>query len=276
MKAKHNKKRNTAFVYEALIKEATVAVLKNENERSKKVVDLIREHFNADSLLKRDLECYRSLYENQGLEHEISEKILKEASLSKRMIDPTALFVQQTDVINDVNKNISPAVFNNFVPNYKALATISKMFNTTSPKEKVILENRIIDNMSITEVESSENREIDNIVYKSFVNKFNEKYESGLLEEQKTLLSRYIYSFTDNSLEFKIYLNEEISRLKQKLGEAKQIGEIKADSTMCEKTDQIMDRLSGYSKEMNSENVIMTVLKTQQLVKEIYEDVSQD
>jgi len=77
-------------------------------------------------------------------------------------------------------------------------------------------------------------------------------------------------------LEFKIYLNEEISRLKQKLGEAKQIGEIKADSTMCEKTDQIMDRLSGYSKEMNSENVIMTVLKTQQLVKEIYEDVSQD
>ena len=75
MKAKHNKKRNTAFVYEALIKEATVAVLKNENERSKKVVDLIREHFSADSLLKRDLECYRSLYENQGLDNEISEKL---------------------------------------------------------------------------------------------------------------------------------------------------------------------------------------------------------
>tara|TARA_R110001583_G_scaffold58843_1_gene175181 strand:- start:819 stop:1649 length:831 start_codon:yes stop_codon:yes gene_type:complete len=276
MKAKHNKKRNTAFVYEALIKEATVAVLKNENERSKKVVDLIREHFSADSLLKRDLECYRSLYENQGLEQEISEKILKEASLSKRMIDPTALFAQQTDVINDVNKNISPAVFNNFVPNYKALATISKMFNTTSPKERVILETRIVGNMSETKAEPTENREVDNVVYRSFVDKFNKKYEADLLEEQKTLLSRYISAFTDNSLEFKIYLNEEIGRLKQKLGEAKQISEIKADSVMCEKADQIIDRLNNYSKEMNSENVIMTVLKTQQLVKEIYEDVSQD
>ena len=34
MKVKHNKKRNTAFVYEALINEATVAVLKDDFERS--------------------------------------------------------------------------------------------------------------------------------------------------------------------------------------------------------------------------------------------------
>ena len=67
MKAKHNKKRNTAFVYEALIKEATIAVLKNNNERSKKVIDIIREHFGQDTLLTRDLECYRSLYQNRRL-----------------------------------------------------------------------------------------------------------------------------------------------------------------------------------------------------------------
>jgi len=273
MKAKHNKKRNTAFVYEALIKEATVAVLKNENERSKKVVDLIREHFSADSLLKRDLECYRSLYENQGLDNEISEKIIKEASLSKRMIDPDALFAQQTEVINDVNKNISPSVFNNFVPNYKALATISKMFNTTSPKERVILENKIIDNMSGSEPEETDNRKVDNVVYKSFVNKFNEKYENGLLDEQKTLLTHYISSFTDNSIELKIYLNDEITRLKNKLDEASRVDEIKDDSVMLEKTNQIVQRLKDFSKETISENVIMTVLKTQQLVKEIYEDV---
>ena len=100
MKAKHNKKRNTAFVYEALVKEATIAVLKNDNERSKKAIDIIREHFKQDSLLTRDLECYRSLYENQALETNVCEKILKEASLSKRMIDPDALFAQQTEIIN--------------------------------------------------------------------------------------------------------------------------------------------------------------------------------
>ena len=275
MKAKHNKKRNTAFVYEALIKEATIAVLKNDNERSKKAVDIIREHFNSDSLLTKDLECYKSLYENQSLEPEMSEKILREANISRRMINPDDLFAQQTNIINDVNKTLSPSVFNNFVPNYKALATINKMFNTSSPKEKIILETKIINEMSNTAEVDDNQIAIDNVVYRTFVTKFNEKYDEQLLEEQKNLLSHYITSFSDNSLELKMFLNEEIGRLKEKLTTAKNSDEISSDSSMSDKTQQILDRLDGYSQETISENVIMTVLKTQQLVKEIFEDVSQ-
>ena len=276
MKAKHNKKHNTAFVYEALIKEATIAVLKNDNERSKKAVDIIREHFNSDSLLTKDLECYKSLYENQSLEPEMSEKILREANISRRMINPDDLFAQQTNIINDVNKTLSPSVFNNFVPNYKALATINKMFNTSSPKEKIILETKIINEMSNTAEVDDNQIAIDNVVYRTFVTKFNEKYDEQLLEEQKNLLSHYITSFSDNSLELKMFLNEEIGRLKEKLTTAKNSDEISSDSSMSDKTQQILDRLDGYSQETISENVIMTVLKTQQLVKEIFEDVSQD
>ena len=90
MKAKHNKKRNTAFVYEALIKEATYTILKNDPARTQKVVNVIKKHFTADSLLKKDLECYRSLYENQGFDKETGEKILKESRIAKRMLDPDA------------------------------------------------------------------------------------------------------------------------------------------------------------------------------------------
>jgi hypothetical protein len=272
MKVKHNKKRNTAFVYEALINEATVAVLKDDFERSKKVVDLVRKHFTSDSNLKRDLECYKSLYENQSLETDMSHKILKEANISKRMIDPDGLFDEQTSIINDVNKNLTPSVFNNFVPNYKSLATINKMFNTTSPKEKVILETKIIENMSASLQLDDEHPVIDNIVYKTFVDKFNQKYQEDLLDEQKYLLSHYISSFTDNSIELKMFLNEEIGRLKEKLEEAKNIDEIKSDTSMSSKADKIISKLNSYSQETISENVIMTVLKTQQLVKEIHED----
>jgi len=272
MKVKHNKKRNTAFVYEALINEATVAVLKDDFERSKKVVDLVRKHFTSDSNLKRDLECYKSLYENQSLETDMSHKILKEANISKRMIDPDGLFDEQTSIINDVNKNLTPSVFNNFVPNYKSLATINKMFNTTSPKEKVILETKIIENMSASLQSDDEHPVIDNIVYKTFVDKFNQKYQEDLLDEQKYLLSHYISSFTDNSIELKMFLNEEIGRLKEKLEEAKNIDEIKSDTSMTDKADKIISKLNSYSQETISENVIMTVLKTQQLVKEIHED----
>ena len=88
MKNKHNKKRNTAFVFEALAREATVAIIKGDNERKAKVVSIVRKHFTGDSLLKKDLECYRSLYENQNLDETTSKKIVEAVMAAKRLIDP--------------------------------------------------------------------------------------------------------------------------------------------------------------------------------------------
>ena len=135
MKIKHNKKRNTAFVYESLIREATVAIIKKEINKKNKIVKIIREHFAPDSLLKRDLDCYRSLYADQNLDKEISEKILFETKMQRKFIDPKGVFDEQTALINTVNKEISSSVFSNFVPNYKTLATISQLFSDKiSPK----------------------------------------------------------------------------------------------------------------------------------------------
>ena len=77
MRNKHNKKRNTAFVFEALSREATVAIIKGDQQRKEKVVSIVRKHFTGDSLLKKDLECYRSLYENQELDETTSKKIVE-------------------------------------------------------------------------------------------------------------------------------------------------------------------------------------------------------
>ena len=124
------------------------------------------------------------------------------------------------------------------------------------------------------EQEQKEMVPIDNIVYNSFVKKFNEKYGDDLLKEQKQLLMHYITSFVDNSIELKMFLNEEIGRLKHKLKEAKNTQEIKSDESMMEKTDNVISKLDSYSKETVSETLLLTVLKTQKLVKEIYSDVS--
>ena len=274
MKAKHNKKRNTAFVYEALLKEAVASIIKKDLKESKKIVNLIRKHFGPGSLLRRDLECYRSLYENQSLDKALGEKILKEATSAKKMISQDDLFIQQSEFIKDINKNVSPSVFNNFVPNYRTLATINKMFNTPSPKEKVILENKIIENMAGTTEESTV-QDIDNFSYKVFVNKFNERYSDGLLKEQKELLGYYITSFADNSIELKMFMNEELGRLKNVLNEALAKEEIQTDTEMKQKTLQVIERLNEFgTTEVKREKVLITVLKTQQLVREIYKDGS--
>ena len=42
MKKRHNKKRNIAFVYEALVREATVAVMRKDVGRRDKVVNILK------------------------------------------------------------------------------------------------------------------------------------------------------------------------------------------------------------------------------------------
>jgi hypothetical protein len=274
MKNKHNKKRNTAFVFEALAREATVAIIKGDTERKAKVVSIVRKHFTGDSLLKKDLECYRSLYENQNLDQTTSKKIVEAVLAAKRLIDPDGLFKQQTEVINDINKELSPETFNNFVPNYKSLATIAKMFNTNSPKQSVMLEAKIVEGM-ISDTEVSNLEPMDSITFTTFTKKFNQKYGDTLLREQKELLNQYISSFSNEELEIKIYLNRELGRLKESLEKAAEVEEVAADAEMINKTKLVKERLESLSSETTlTEATLFTILKTQELVKEIYDDGS--
>ncbi len=273
MKTRHNKKRNTAFVFEALVREATVAIIKENHEVKDKAIAIIKKHFVPGSVLYKDLQNYRSLYENQNLHREIAEKIIKEAKLAHRVMDPHGLFVSQSDLIADVNKELTPEVFNNFVPNYKTLASIAQMFSDkSSPKSAVILENNIINNMILPEDKQDTLEPIDNLALNSFVSKFNDKYKEGLLENQKTLLNYYITSFADNGLGLKMFLNSEIARLKEELTVSLNKEVIKEDKDLIEKTNQVLEKLSSFQVQAASAKVILTVLKTQQLAEEISTD----
>jgi len=270
MKIKHNKKRNTAFVFESLMREATVAIIKDDQPRKDTVIKIIKEHFKPDSILKQHLECYRSLYENQNLPRDISEKVLREAKMSSRLIDPQGLFKQQTDLINDINADLSSSVFSNFVPNYKTLATIDQIFcDKVTPKSRVMLENTIVDNMTKAAPGDLISEDMDDTTIKCFVEKFNEKYSQTLAEEQKELLTHYITSFTDNAVGLKSFLNEEISRLKKEIAEHSKNEIFQRDSEMQSKTVQIVEKLDTFKKTEISEDILLTVLRTQELAKEL-------
>ena len=67
-----------------------------------------------------------------------------------------------------------------------------------------------------------------------------------------------------------MFLNEEIGRLKEQLTDALTEENIGADNQMVEKTQTIIQRLNSFATAGISEKVLLTVLQTQQLVKEIY------
>ena len=273
MKIRHNKKRNTAFVYEALIRENTVAILRGDAKTQKTIIEIVKKHFSVNTSLKKELECYRSLYENQDLDTETHQKILKECKRQRALIPTQELFAAQTALIHEVNKSLSPSIFKNFVPNYKTLATIAQIFSdTTPPKQRVILENQVIAEMREKRDPSQIAEQIDNVVYRTFVKKFNDKYEGELLDEQKELLAHYIASFSDNALGLKTFLNEEISRLKDIMAAARQSEYIKEDSDMVEKSKQVLSILDSYAQAGMNEKMLTTILKTQKLAKEMSTD----
>ena len=268
MKIKHNKKRNTAFVYEALIREGTSAILQKDESRCNKIVAIIKKHFKDGSVLKKDLECYKSLYESSNLSELDSARIIKEAKTQKNVIDSGVLFEAQTDLIHDINKEVQSSVFNNFVPNYKSLANIYQMFSdSTNPKDAVLLENLVIASMiSVSNIKEEES--VDRLVIETFINKFNKKYKDELYEEQKTLLNLYIQSFVDNSVEFKTFLNEEISRLKTELSKATLRKDISNDEEMTTKANEILLKLESFNRTTINEKVLLTVLRVQSLIRE--------
>lgn len=268
-KMKHNKKRNTAFLYEALVKELTKTVVEKDNSRKNIIVSILKEHFAKGTILHAELSLYRSINETREMERKLAEKILIESKFAYDSLPKKQIFVQQSKVINDINKKLSPDVFSNFVPNYKDLATISQMFNGPMPiKERVLLEEAIIENMCRQEETKQEMVPVDNLVYKTFIKKFNDKYVDSLLKEQKDLLTNYVVSFSDNGLSLKIYLNEELERIKGQIAECAKINEISSDSSMLAKTNKIMERLELFKQKEFDQQMLSELLKIQYFVNE--------
>ena len=267
MRLKHNKKRNTAFLFEVLSREYVKAIIKKSTAKQNIIKDLIKEHFCKPSVLNEELSLYREIIESKNLDETEATEILEEAKKRYEVLDKKNIFHKQNKLIKEMNYKLTQYVFANFVPNYKNLATIYNIFNNkTSIKEKILLEQKLIDNLT-TRTESSDIEHVDNLTYKTFVKKFNEKY-ADLPNEQKELLTNYISSYADNSLGLKSYLNEQIGDLKSEL-EKHKVSVVFESEDMQEKYDQLIIKLESYRDSVIDHNMVSEVLKIQEVVREL-------
>lgn len=269
MRLKHNKKRNTAFVYEALVRELTESVVKNNKNKQNKIVSIIKEHFTGSSVLKKELDLYKTIYETRHIEKTTAEKIVVQVKQEHDTLDKRKLFQEQSALISKINRTLSSKVYSNFVPNYKTIASVYSIFQEALPvKDRVLLEENIVDQMSASVETVQEGQQpMDTLVYNTFVSKFNEEYSEALNENQKALLGNYITSFDDNGVELKIYLNEEIGRLKSRLVDIKE--EQGSDSSLKEKIEKVYNILDETKTKDIDTETLEIVLSTQQLLEDI-------
>ncbi len=271
MRLKHNKKRNTAFVYEALVRELTESVVKNNKNKQNKIVSIIKDHFTSDSVLRKELDLYKSIYETRQIEKSTAQKIVGQVKIEHDSLDKKRLFQEQSALINKINRTLSNKVYTNFVPNYKTIASVYSIFQNGLPvRDRVLLEENIVEQMSASlEAPKEMQQPIDSLVYGSFVKNFNEEYSSSLNENQKMLLTKYISSFSDNALELKTYLNEEIGRIKENLIALKDREEISTNNIFQEKIQKIYAIIDNAKEKAIDTEMLEMVLNAQQLIEEI-------
>jgi len=272
MKFKHNKKRNTAFLFEALIKEMAKAVVENKEERQGKIARIIKRHFQKRGVLYKDLQTYKTILNLKEAEETFAKRILNEVRRTKDNISKEKIFSEQSKLIKKINIELGQDVYANFVPNYKTMASIAQLFSENVPaEEKILLEDKILEEMTKAELKTEKEimEHIDSIAYKTFTNKFNKTYAGKLHEEQQKVVSRYIFSVSDNGVSLKTYLNEEIQRLRDRVNASLELQEVRADEHMVEKTQKVLDFLDSLKDTKLDERAIKKIMQIQELVREV-------
>ena len=274
MKVKHNKKRNTAFLYESLITELTKAIVRGQEEKKQKVLEIIKKYFTSGTILKKELEIYKSILESDIMSAKLSQRYLFEVKKDFDKLDRKEVFNQQTKLIKTMNESLSNTVFSNFISNYKNIGSLYQYFHSDGVKAKsrLILEQRVINILTSNfSEEKPQMKHIDNLSYKTFVNKFNNTYDKTLRKEQKDLLTNYITSFSDNGLGLKSFLNEEVARLKEQVTMCAETNKIKNNKNFLQNTEKILEKLESYRTTRITEELVKEVFYIQDFISEVLE-----
>jgi hypothetical protein len=275
MKFKHNKKRNTAFLYESLVRELIKNVMRKDEVKKQTTIELMKRYFHAGSPLGKELKLYKALYETTNLQPIDAEKLLHEAKMAYfgyGFASPQQIHDEQSQLIAAVNKKLSPEVFSNFVPNYKSLATIQQIFSKEmSLPSRIMLERKVLDDLCSKKpiVEQKEEKiKLNDLIVKTAIKTFNKKYE-GLNENQKKLISKFVTRDEETEPELRFFVAEEFARIKDKLSTSINIREFKEDKLMQEKAKKTLSLISEAIKKDVDEEGVALLLKLQELEKEL-------
>lgn len=268
MKYKHNKKKNTAFLYESLIIELSRASINKNVELRNSILCILKESFNKNTNLGKELKIYKDLINTKNVDDLTAEKIILEAKREHSSLNQLSIFKEQNILIAKL-RQLSPSLFSNFIPNYKDLASVSQIFNKDlSIKTRVLLENEIHKKMLSSLLQETKMQPIDNLIINSFTKRFNEEYKD-LFPEQKKLLEKFITSFSDNALGLKIFLNEEITRLKTEVNKIALLRESLTNTEIQQNTQKVVNYLKECVSKPIDQEMIGKILKIQKLLRDI-------
>lgn len=224
MSKTHNKKRNTALLYEFLIRTISSALVENDKKKSSIALKILRRYFKPGTQLYKEFRIFNALVKTTVSADSVATSILKEARTAIGSLDYNALDREKSLLIRSINHMIKDENFyDQPIAEYRLYATIQTLFNewrrpagTADIVSLANYENQLREWL-IAEKKKEDHTLIDEspgttrLLMKVMMKKLNEKYSDALNEDQKEIIKAYAFSTA----------NEDQTTIKKKLEEVR-------------------------------------------------------
>jgi hypothetical protein len=287
-KIKHSKFKNTGFIFELLVRQITSEIMSANKSVAEKI---IKEHFNSKKELSKELKLYQYLINEKYNSEVKAEKFIDTICEARKRLDEKKITKEKYNLIKSIKENYNLEEFiKSPVSNYKALASVYKIFEVTVSDEQFDPTDIVSSRFTITEtiintsIQNKDNKIKDAVMeeyrkqdedlraisYKLLVESFNKKYKS-LTDEQKSLLREYINNI-NNTGKLNEYVSTEITNL---ITQLKQTG-----SKITDKVTKIklIETISNIKKvkavKRIKEEHLSALMMTYELLKELKDKVN--
>ena len=286
----HNKIRNVGIIFEALNKAVTTAVSNSDVNKASEVYNVIKKYFlNKNSYIA---EVYNNVFSpvlyceasNHYFATRFLENVLKENSKlnESRLNKEINNLLKEIDTCTNINRK---EIFSQKLSNYKLFASLKCLhehvnnIRKLNPREVVSCEEIVSKHLtegkikkSIKEAENAFNfigreEEIEDqgIAMTIAVQKFRERYNSSLTEQQNDFLTKYLTS--ESNVSFGRYCEKKVKNLLTTINVKRNfIKESKDSDELLEKLQLVESKLQRIIRERNiKSDDVVTILTSLQL-----------
>lgn len=286
-KMRHSKFRNTGILFELLTRQITADIISgNENSQAK---DILFKYFKENTELGKEWRLYNFILNEKVKEPTYAERFLSVILEQRKKLSTAKLLKEKYQLIKEIKETYPIEDFlKSNIRNYKALASIFKLFEDATTKDVKFdvreiyqAKNYIVEHVSDRKKSPSEeedllrfyeqqNEEIRLLSYRLLVDGLNKKYKS-LDDNQKSVLREYINNIS-NTNSLGSFIGEKISDVKAQLVELN--SKVKDSEVVKIKINEVIHQLDKIKPtRIVKDNQVMVVLLSYELLKEIRKQV---
>jgi hypothetical protein len=283
-KMRHSKFRNTGILFELLTKQVTADIIAGKETSIAK--DILYKYFKENTDLGREWQLYSKLLNEKIKDDPHAERFFNVVMDARKRLNTKQLTQLKFDLIKEVKSNYPiEEMLKAPVRNYRVLASIYKVFEDATSSDckfdvsevyqaKNCIVEHIIDKPKVQHsgdelisYYQTQTEDIRLLTYKLLCEKLNEKYDSVLDDEQKSVLREYICNVA-NTNNFDVFVKERVSEIKSSLNEV--ISKIKDSNVAQIKIREVVNQLDKINPgKIVRDNHVMVLMLSYELLKEV-------